>query len=135
MLKASQSGFLIGLCQDPLFWICVTIGHHARKPLDHVLFWFQKPSTFEELESAGDKLAQLQSGKSAEFVRGFERTLTEFDWEGVIAAQPQDLQAVAHELALDLLLNGAGNYHRRMQKPLDRQASANFITARSLHLV
>ena len=84
------------------------------------MHWLQIPSSAEELSTSGDKLAQLQSNKAEELMHGFERTTTEYDWKGVIDLFPVSLRAVAHELALDLLLNGAGSFHRRIQKPLRR---------------
>lgn len=107
--------------QDDVFWLCLTVGNRARKPLDHLLNWLQKPTEHKELVACGEKVAQLQSHKADQLMKGFEMTTTQFDWCGLIENQPTGLRALAHELALDLLLNGAGNFHRRFQRPLQRQ--------------
>lgn len=99
----------------------MTVGSRARKPLDHLLNWLQKPVTHDELLECGEKVAQLQSHKAAQFMQGFEMTATQYGWLGLIEQQPASQRALAHELALDLLLNGAGHFHRRFQRPLQRQ--------------
>ena len=105
--------------QSDLFWLMLKVAHVSRGPLRHFFSWCQK-------NTENHLLLRLVSGKADEFMEEFEQLIRNVDVWFNKAVRETDAQLsaalmdVMRELALKLVVTGAGGFELRIRSQCQR---------------
>ena len=100
--------------QSDLYWVLLRVANHTRAPLRHFFLWMQK-HTDDQL------LLRLVTGKAEAIRKEFDELLASFDHWFASAVQEADAKfsdefmALVKDLALKLVLEGAGSFELRVR--------------------
>ena len=105
--------------QSDLYWVLLRVAYQARAPLRHFFLWMQK-------HTDDNLLLRLVTNKAEEIRKEFDELLVSFDHWFASAVQEADAKfsdefmALVKDLALRLVLAGAGGFELRVRSQCEK---------------